>query len=246
MHLYKMQMCMFVSACVWLKIPQRDSTWKHAQGWSPSLTWPVFQGLRLFAPWPLNLVAGLKPLLLVAACSVWPTASWPLAGALRVETVQRESQCFFSPLGSSSFWFSKRVRCQGLTGPTVPEGVVFVKGPARPCFSQSQFVSVAHHPGCKEGVESDRRARAPVLRAVSDGCCCCCAVAVVPESSANPWPVSHQAPLSVGFPRQEHCSGLPFPSLGTLPRPEIEPEFPAWQADSLLLNHEGSPSLITT
>ena len=30
---------------------------------------------------------------------------------------------------------------------------------------------------------------------------------------ATPWTVAHKAPLSMGFPRQEYCSGLPFPSL---------------------------------
>ena len=40
---------------------------------------------------------------------------------------------------------------------------------------------------------------------------------------ATPWTVAHQAPLSMGFPRQEHWSGLPFPSLGNLPNPGIEP-----------------------
>ena len=36
---------------------------------------------------------------------------------------------------------------------------------------------------------------------------------------ATPWTVVHQAPLSMGFPRQECWSGLPFPSLGDLPWP---------------------------
>ena len=40
---------------------------------------------------------------------------------------------------------------------------------------------------------------------------------------ATPWTVAHQAPLSVGFSRQEHWSGLPFPLPGDLPNPEIEP-----------------------
>ena len=34
---------------------------------------------------------------------------------------------------------------------------------------------------------------------------------------ATPWTVAHQAPLSMGFSRQEYCSGLPFPSPGYLP-----------------------------
>ena len=40
------------------------------------------------------------------------------------------------------------------------------------------------------------------------------------------WAVVHQAPLSMGFPRQEYRSGLPCPSLGDLPNPGIEPSSP--------------------
>ena len=47
-----------------------------------------------------------------------------------------------------------------------------------------------------------------------------------------PWPVAHQAPLSMGFSRQEYWSGLPFPPLGDLPDPGIEPMSPALQVDS--------------
>ena len=38
----------------------------------------------------------------------------------------------------------------------------------------------------------------------------------------TPWTVAHQAPLSMGFPRQEYWSGLPFPTLGDLPNPGIK------------------------
>ena len=37
------------------------------------------------------------------------------------------------------------------------------------------------------------------------------------------WTVACQAPLSMGFSRQEYWSGLPFPPPGDLPDPEIEP-----------------------
>ena len=47
------------------------------------------------------------------------------------------------------------------------------------------------------------------------------------------WTVAYQAPLSMGFSRQEYWSGLPFPSPGDLPDPGIEPRSPALQADSL-------------
>ena len=49
----------------------------------------------------------------------------------------------------------------------------------------------------------------------------------------TPWTVPRQAPLSLGFSREEYWSGLPFPSPGDLPNPEIEPGSPALQADSL-------------
>ena len=50
---------------------------------------------------------------------------------------------------------------------------------------------------------------------------------------ATPWPVAHQAPLSMGFSRHEYWSGLPCPSPRDLPDPGIEPRSPALQADSL-------------
>ena len=49
----------------------------------------------------------------------------------------------------------------------------------------------------------------------------------------TPCTVAHQAPLSVGFSRQEYRSGLPFPSPGDLPDPGIEPWSPALQVDAL-------------
>ena len=44
---------------------------------------------------------------------------------------------------------------------------------------------------------------------------------------ATPRTVAYQAPLSMGFSRQEYWSGLPFPSPGDLPDPGIEPRSPA-------------------
>ena len=50
----------------------------------------------------------------------------------------------------------------------------------------------------------------------------------------TPWTVAHEAPLSMGFSRQEYWSGLLFPSPAELLNPEIEPQSPALQADDLL------------
>ena len=56
---------------------------------------------------------------------------------------------------------------------------------------------------------------------------------------ATPWTVAHQAPLSLGFSKQEYWSGLPFLSPGDLLDPGIEPRSPALQADSLLYEPPG-------
>ena len=53
--------------------------------------------------------------------------------------------------------------------------------------------------------------------------CIACVLSHV-QLFVTPWPVSHQAPLSMGFARQEYCSGLPFPSRGDFPGPGIEPK----------------------
>ena len=61
---------------------------------------------------------------------------------------------------------------------------------------------------------------------------------------ATLWTVARQAPLSMGFCRQEYWSGLPFSSPGDLPAPRIEPTSPAapaLQVDSLPLSHRASP-----
>ena len=57
----------------------------------------------------------------------------------------------------------------------------------------------------------------------------------------TPWTVARQAPQSMGFPRQECWSRLPFPLPGDLPDPGIKPVSPALQADSLPLSHLGIP-----
>ena len=44
---------------------------------------------------------------------------------------------------------------------------------------------------------------------------------------ATPWTIAYQAPLSMGFSRQEYWSGLPLPSPGDLPDPGTEPGSPA-------------------
>ena len=57
--------------------------------------------------------------------------------------------------------------------------------------------------------------------------CCCLVTKLCLMSFATPCTIAHQAPLSMGFPRQEYWSGLPFPSSGDLPNPGIEPVSPA-------------------
>ena len=65
---------------------------------------------------------------------------------------------------------------------------------------------------------------------------------VMSNSFSTPWTVVGQAPLSIGFPRQEYWNELPFPPPRDLPNPEMETVSPvstALQANSLLLSHWG-------
>ena len=57
----------------------------------------------------------------------------------------------------------------------------------------------------------------------------------------TPWTVVHQTPPFMGFSRQEHWSGLPFPSPGDLLNPGIEPRSLVLQVDSLLSEPPGKP-----
>ena len=57
----------------------------------------------------------------------------------------------------------------------------------------------------------------------------------------TPWTVAYQAPLSMGFSRQECWSGLPFLSPRDLPDPGIKPGSPALQADALPSEPPGKP-----
>ena len=60
----------------------------------------------------------------------------------------------------------------------------------------------------------------------------------MPDSFATPWTVARQVSLSMGFPRQEYWSGLPFPSAGDLPNPGIKSA--SLPVDSLPLSYQGS------
>ena len=61
---------------------------------------------------------------------------------------------------------------------------------------------------------------------------------VMSNSFRSLWTLAHQDPLSVGFPRQEYQSGLPFPPPGDLPKPSGgTPCLIHWQTDSLPLSH---------
>ena len=62
------------------------------------------------------------------------------------------------------------------------------------------------------------------------------------DPPCTPWTIPHQASLSMGFPRQEFLSGLPFSSPGDLPNPRIEPASPASQMDSFLLSYVRLPA----
>ena len=65
---------------------------------------------------------------------------------------------------------------------------------------------------------------------------------VVSDSLLCPWTAARQAPLSMGFLRQEYWSELPFPPSGDLPDPGIKPTPPALQVNSLPAEPSGNTS----
>ena len=88
------------------------------------------------------------------------------------------------------------------------------KGELRPFFPRDLHLST-YFPGPREPGQSLDR-------------CWCCSVAESRPTLCDPVDcIAHQAPLSMGFSRQEHWSGLPFFSPGDLPVPGMEPVFPA-------------------
>ena len=60
-----------------------------------------------------------------------------------------------------------------------------------------------------------------------------------PLDCSPPWTVAHQAPLSMGFPRQENRSGLPFPSPEDIPNPGIKSTSPALAGEFFTTEPQG-------
>ena len=71
-------------------------------------------------------------------------------------------------------------------------------------------------------------------------CCVLSSLSLV-RLFATPWVIACQAPLSIGFSRQEYWSGLPCPLPGDLPNPGIKPRSPILQANSLPSEPPGKP-----
>ena len=59
----------------------------------------------------------------------------------------------------------------------------------------------------------------------------------------TPWTVARQAPLSMGFPRQEYWNGLPFPSLGALSDYKIKYASLALASRFFTAEPPGSPNI---
>ena len=80
-----------------------------------------------------------------------------------------------------------------------------------------------HHPSAQSQVFSQKKEAWVKVESTHSGV----------SDSVTPGTVAPQAPLSMGFSRQEYWSGEPFPSPGDLPSPGMEPRSPTLQVDSL-------------
>ena len=114
-------------------------------------------------------------------------------------------------------------------------------------LSSSLLLGASHWPISRrqETVSPPRSSQPQSNKCVCVHVCVCVCVCVCAQLLSRvwlfvtPWTVTLQAPLSMGFSRQENWSELPFPSPGDLPYPGSEPGSPALQADSLLSESPG-------
>ena len=74
---------------------------------------------------------------------------------------------------------------------------------------------------------------------------CVLSPSLVYDSCATPWTVARQAPLSMGFPRQEHWSGLPFPPPEDLPNPDNESASPTLAGRLFTMEPPGKCTCVT-
>ena len=115
-----------------------------------------------------------------------------------------------------------------------PRTTCATKSQKSACYLPSIYLPKAiswKYPNCPWGADSFPLPSPRRVSEVTQSCPTLC----------NPWTVAHQAPPSMGFSRQEYWRGLPFPSLGDLPDPGIEPRSPTLQADALTSAPPGKP-----
>ena len=159
-----------------------------------------------------------------------------------MKTVDTEEGVLFKGL-SWITWCPLSHRCGGqaswLRSPGLPfllakptSGVVqpLVHLTARPRTPEGPCVRDHWLWSCCEGIDSPASAIVQLLR---------CAWLF-----ATPWTAARQASLSMGFSRQEHWSGLPFPSPGDLPDLRIELASPAWARRFFTTESPGKPRCI--
>ena len=102
--------------------------------------------------------------------------------------------------------------------------------------SFKKYIPIFRHP-----VSSSRGNQDYHIISCLCSCLFCSCYQVVSDSFVIPWAVAHQAPLSMGFSRQEYWGRLPRPPAGDLPDPGIEPGSPTVQEDFLPSGPPGKP-----
>ena len=150
--------------------------------------------------------------------------------------------------GASGLCYTGRVR-PGQRVPGACEGVVLWLAPGGcwpppSTFLPSEMVPAPPSHTASLTTASDFRGRTLIC-----DCVCGCAPSAVSDSLRPMWTVARQAPLSTGFSRQEHWSGLPCPPPRDLPDPGIEPASPAFPAladEFFTTEPPGKPESINT
>ena len=172
--------------------------------------------------------------------------TWPTPHKLHLLAFLLLSKAFFFILFNWLIFCCPFLRDQKALLPH-PLFSYFIHFRVSPCFTVLSFrifrpchINCASPP-CPTGTSKFLWPRQNVLT-VEYCCCYCCLVTKSCLTLMTPWIAASQAPVSMGFPRQEYWSGLPFPSPGDLQGISrgLGLHFLHWQVNSLSLSHQGS------
>ena len=222
------------NSCQWchLTISSSVALFSHLQSFSASGPFPVSQ---LFASGGQSIGASTSASVLPMNIQGWFPLGW--TGLISLQS-KGHARVFSSTTVQKDQFFGSQNRCSVSNlfwncSPKCPDASQTFRHFPLPSKWNSNFLAGCPSPRFIWKVLTPNLSPDSILPGFAHAQSC--------PTLCNPMDCDHQAPLSMGSPRQECWNGLPFPSLEDLPNPGIEPTSPALADGSLPLSHQGSP-----